>query len=594
MPAPRGPAALPCLRRLRRVRQDLGRQLGTAVGDGFATWSRVLGQLGLSATAPATGLHHADDALTWHRVEVDGRVVVYGAGGSGPPVLFLHGWGLGSRAYKRALRRLTARGCRVYAPAMPGFGGSAAMPVPLMSIASYGDWAARFLDEVGVHEPALVIGHSFGGGVGTALAHAHPGRVRYLVLLNAVGGATWDGRAGGSLADRPLWDWARGFARDLVGPEGIETLGAISQDVVTNLVVNPVVLARAGWLAKDADLTAELVGVRAAGTPVLALTSEGDQVIPDAAFASLCDSVGAEGRVVRGGHSWVLADPDHFAQVLQNVVDVEVADHRATSAEAVADQVRALLVGTAIPRAVADALVAEAPPLWLVSDAPGSLAADLALCHPPLRPGEVRAVALPVDPGPAVVDDALDGRGPLTAEERRSGAGTALRLTVVAADRPGLLADTTAVLAEAGLSVSSASAMTWPARDGAPALAVHGLVVDPGSVLAEGDFGDLGRRLRLAAAGFAPEPDFHPLGPAHVEVSGDPAHRATVTVTARDQLGLLWATCRWFADHDVTIETVHATTSAGVARDGFVVLGACDPGALAERLSVRRRGRIPA
>lgn len=57
----------------------------------------------------------SSDDLAWRRVEVQGRTARYGVGGDddGAPVLFLHGWALGSRAYKRAVRRLTMRGCRV-------------------------------------------------------------------------------------------------------------------------------------------------------------------------------------------------------------------------------------------------------------------------------------------------------------------------------------------------------------------------------------------------------------------------------------------------------------------------------------------------
>ena len=69
-----------------------------------------------------------EDHLAWHSVVVDGRRVNYGVAGSGLPVLFVHGWALGQHAYKRALKRLVHLGCRVYAPALPGFGGSAALP----------------------------------------------------------------------------------------------------------------------------------------------------------------------------------------------------------------------------------------------------------------------------------------------------------------------------------------------------------------------------------------------------------------------------------------------------------------------------------
>ncbi len=53
---------------------------------------------------------------------------VYGVAGEGPPVLFLHGWALNHRSYRHALRRLARSGVTVYAPSMPGFGGTAELP----------------------------------------------------------------------------------------------------------------------------------------------------------------------------------------------------------------------------------------------------------------------------------------------------------------------------------------------------------------------------------------------------------------------------------------------------------------------------------
>ncbi len=545
----------PC-RLLREQRDRFADDVGRRVGDSFALLSRMASQAGVGTTAPATSIRHEADALEWHRVEVDGRTVVYGEGGSGPTVLFLHGWGLGSHAYKRALRRLVAKGCRVVAPALPGFGGSVAMPVATMSIEGYGAWAKRFLDAIDIDHPVVVIGHSFGGGVGAMLAHAHPTAVRYLVLLNAVGGATWDGRRGASMADRPMRDWARSFVGDLLPLDqgALATLGAISRDLVANLLRNPVVLWRAGELARTADLTLELLDLQGHDIPVLALTSEADHVIPTPAFDALCTSLGADGHTVAGGHSWILADPDHFAEVMQNVVEVEVDLHRTASASEAATTIREALATTTVPRRLARRLVGEAP---------ATLAADVALCHPKLRRGEVRAVAAPI------VES------------------TALRLSVVAEDRPGLLADTCAVLADRGLSVCSASATTWPGLG----LALHSLVVEPDGPVEEGDFHRLGERLRAMWTS-APTPAFEPVGQASVSVSGAPSRSATITVVAKDQIGLLWAVCRWMADHDVSIEAVHATTEFGVARDTFLVTGECDPDELAQTLSKPRTRRL--
>ena len=65
-------------------------------------------------------------------------------------------------------------------------------------------------------------------------------------------------------------------------------------------------------------------------------------------------------------------------------------------------------------------------PLWLLSAPPSVLAADLTLCHPRPKGTELRAVVQPV------------------------GTSGTHRLTVVAPDRAGLVADTVAILAADG------------------------------------------------------------------------------------------------------------------------------------------------
>jgi pimeloyl-ACP methyl ester carboxylesterase len=111
------------------------------------------------------------DLISWRRIKVDRRSATYGVGGEGAPVVLLRGWALGSRAYKRAVRRLIRRGCAVYTPAMPGFGGTADLPADRMTIGGYAAWVDAFMSEVAIDGAALVIGHSFGGGGDPAGAH---------------------------------------------------------------------------------------------------------------------------------------------------------------------------------------------------------------------------------------------------------------------------------------------------------------------------------------------------------------------------------------------------------------------------------------
>src|SRR3954447_26806425 len=101
--------------------------------------------------------------LHLHRTKVQGRVAYYGVGRGGPAVLFLHGWGLGYRAYRRAIRRLTAKGHRVYAPCLPGMGGTADLPWARTNMEGCGAGVDAFLDRMELREPLFVIGHSFGG-----------------------------------------------------------------------------------------------------------------------------------------------------------------------------------------------------------------------------------------------------------------------------------------------------------------------------------------------------------------------------------------------------------------------------------------------
>ncbi|MGH8922015.1 MAG: alpha/beta fold hydrolase, partial [Actinomycetes bacterium] len=173
----------------------------------------------------------------WRSTTVGGRRAHYGVAGEGLPVLFLHGWALGQHAYKRALKRLVHRGCQVFAPSMPGFGGTADLPAEALTLGGYAEWVAGFLDAVGVTDEVLTIGHSFGGGVAVQLAHDYADLVNYLVLVNSVGGATWmqAGTTVRSMAERPLWDWGLHFPGDLLT---VRTMGGVVRSVMEDALPN--------------------------------------------------------------------------------------------------------------------------------------------------------------------------------------------------------------------------------------------------------------------------------------------------------------------------------------------------------------------
>lgn len=506
-----------------------------------------------------TPLRRAWDGIESRTLEVDERHACCAVGGEGPPVVFLHGWGLGYRSYRSALVELVARGCRVYAPALPGFGGTSDMPVGRRTIEGYAAWVDSFLGAVGIEEPALVIGHSFGGGVAIRLAHDAPTRVRQLVLINSVGHPT--GSSGLALtatpSDRPMWEYGLHFAKELFwSRDGYRVVQAISEDLIWNMVVNPRALVEIASVARRADLTGELAELQRRELPVLVLWGGGDGVLPLSSFDALCAAIGTEGKVLRGGHSWLLANPRALSEVLDNVVHVQVAERGTTGTGTTTAELRSLLRRTRIPKPVVSRLLGAASPLWLVSDRPAVLAADLALCHPRLAPTEVRAVARPMD------------------------TASTFRVTVVATDRPGLLADTAAALAEEDLTVVSASAATWTDPD----IALHSLTV-VSTTAGDPRWDALGERLRRLATASRPPSRFAPTGRVTVTAEYSGPSRSVVKVTGPDGLGLLEAISRWFAEHGVSIEAAEITTHDGTATDRFLVNGAFEPSALASHLS---------
>ena len=110
---------------------------------------------------------------------------------------------------------------------------------------------------------------------------------------------------------------------------------------------NPLGLARAGLLAQRADLRPELAELKKSGVPVLALTGERDTLIPLSAFEAVCDTVGADRRVVSGGHAWLLVNPDSFGEVLASTVDVQVVEHEAVPSSGSTNRGRASTEGNA-------------------------------------------------------------------------------------------------------------------------------------------------------------------------------------------------------------------------------------------------------
>ncbi|HEX6476918.1 MAG TPA: alpha/beta hydrolase [Acidimicrobiales bacterium] len=256
--------------------------------------------------------------LEWERTTVSGRAACYGVAGTGRPVVFLHGWALGQHAYKRALKRIVNLGYRVYAPALPSFGGSADLPGGVVSFAGYAEWLDAWLAAVAVDEPVSLVGHSFGGGVAIKLAHDHPDRVSSLVLVDAIGHPSWRvlGRRARTLSERPLWEWGLRVPLDVLPTLSSRDLRSILEDALPNVVRNPLGLWRVARLVRGCDLTPELTELGQRGLSTAVIWGTDDRIVPRASFDGLCESLGSRGEIVDGNHSWPLTNPDAFAETV--------------------------------------------------------------------------------------------------------------------------------------------------------------------------------------------------------------------------------------------------------------------------------------
>lgn len=124
-------------------------------------------------------------------VVVNGVATRYHDAGEGPVLLLIHGSGPGVSAWAnwRGLIPDLARGFRVIAPDMLGFGGTQPDEHVSYDAAAWMGHLLGFLDVLGL-DRLSVVGNSFGGSLALRLALARPAVVERLVLMGSVGVAS--------------------------------------------------------------------------------------------------------------------------------------------------------------------------------------------------------------------------------------------------------------------------------------------------------------------------------------------------------------------------------------------------------------------
>ena len=143
-----------------------------------------------SAKDPGSSSRHLAQLLdglpvTDRRLDVAGTSTPVLEGGTGAPVILLHGIGGFAEEWARAVPKLVSSH-RVVVPDLPGLGRSR-LGNATLDASSVVEWLRLLIDQT-CDEPPTLVGHSLtpgsslGGGIAARCAIAHPDKIRRIVL----------------------------------------------------------------------------------------------------------------------------------------------------------------------------------------------------------------------------------------------------------------------------------------------------------------------------------------------------------------------------------------------------------------------------
>ncbi len=115
-------------------------------------------------------------------ITINGINIHYRSGGSGRPMILMHGWGCDSSALS-LFERVAMEHHTVYNLDLPGFGKSDEPTTP-WGVEEYTHMLEQFVGALNLHNPIL-LGHSFGGRIAILYASRNP--VEKLVLVDSAG-----------------------------------------------------------------------------------------------------------------------------------------------------------------------------------------------------------------------------------------------------------------------------------------------------------------------------------------------------------------------------------------------------------------------
>jgi len=244
-------------------------------------------------------------------IEVRGQKLRCLQGGSGPTLLYLHGFG--GLADSPLLRKLS-ESHRVIATEHPGFGPSQ-IPDWMMGT---GDLAFFYLDLLKTLDlkDVHLVGHAVGGWIAAELAIRNTARLKSLALLAPTGVVVPDV----SIADIFLAnaeDMVRRQLHDLSAPAVVAWIEAEHTKPIDYVLQNRAALARIGWSPRlhNPQLPYWLHRI---DVPTLVVWGENDQIVPFACHRPYLEQIPSArlNALPQTGHALPVERADEIVETL--------------------------------------------------------------------------------------------------------------------------------------------------------------------------------------------------------------------------------------------------------------------------------------
>lgn len=235
-----------------------------------------------------------------------------GAAGEQPAFVLLHGQPGAGSDWNGVLRAMPA-GYRCLAPDRPGYRSN---PRPPGGLVANARWLIGEMDDAGLDD-AILVGHSYGGGVALTVAALAPERVRGLVLIASIGPGCLDGwdtllaaPVAGPVCALAAWWLTPGLAEkrlariERIRDSPIEAHEYVHWEIWSRArhdhgqMWRTFLIEQRDLVTGLDDLTARLEQIR---MPALVMADPADKMIPFATATELRDRLPG-GRLVIVGH----------------------------------------------------------------------------------------------------------------------------------------------------------------------------------------------------------------------------------------------------------------------------------------------------